>query len=108
LFLVTKECRIYAAYGVSQTPNYTISSEELFVFSNKRMPYLCGLWRFANAYQKILNERNQTTMQYEFLKQFPRRMKHVGMYGILLKNSSAKDTWKKYGFMKRELVLYYG
>lgn len=44
-------------------------------------------------------------MQYEFLKQFPRRMKHVGMYGILLKNSSAKDTWKKYGFMKLDEQL---
>ena len=28
----------------------TISGEELFAFSNKKMPYLCGLWRFANAY----------------------------------------------------------
>ena len=24
--------------------------EELFYFCNKNVPYLCGLWRFANAY----------------------------------------------------------
>ena len=29
---------------------YTISGEELFIFYNKKEPYLCGLWRFANAY----------------------------------------------------------
>ena len=33
-------------------------------------------------------------MQYEFLKQFAKRMKHVGMYAILLQNSMAKQTWK--------------
>ncbi|MEY8279351.1 hypothetical protein, partial [Blautia marasmi] len=26
------------------------SSEELFDFNNKKMPYLCGFRRFANAY----------------------------------------------------------
>ena len=26
--------------------------EELFYFCNKNVPYLCGLWRFANAYRK--------------------------------------------------------
>ena len=39
-------------------------------------------------------------MQYEFLKQFPKRMKHVGMYGLLLQNSAQKQTWKNYGFIK--------
>lgn len=32
------------------TTLYTISSEELFVLLQQKMPYLCGLWRFANAY----------------------------------------------------------
>lgn len=41
-------------------------------------------------------------MQYEFLKQFPRRMKHVGRYMVLLLNSSQKTTWKQYGFLKLE------
>lgn len=41
-------------------------------------------------------------MQYEFLKQFPKRMKHVGMYALLLQNSMAKQTWKQYGFMKMD------
>lgn len=41
-------------------------------------------------------------MQYEFLKQFPRRMKHVGMYGILIQNSAQKQLWKNYGFLKTD------
>ena len=39
-------------------------------------------------------------MQYEFLKQFPRRMKHAGAYVILFANSSQKTIWKQYGFLK--------
>ena len=39
-------------------------------------------------------------MQYEFLKQFPKRMKHVGAYVILFANSSQKTIWKQYGFLK--------
>ena len=39
-------------------------------------------------------------MQYEFLKQFPRRMKHVGAYALLFANSSQKTIWKQYGFLK--------
>ena len=41
-------------------------------------------------------------MQYEFLKQFPKRMKHVGMYALVLQNSSQKQTWKQYGFLKTD------
>ena len=41
-------------------------------------------------------------MQYEFLKQFSKRMKHVGMYALLLQNSTAKQTWKQYGFLKAD------
>lgn len=39
-------------------------------------------------------------MQYEFLKQFPRRMKNVGLYCVLISNSIQKGTWQKYGFKK--------
>lgn len=39
-------------------------------------------------------------MQYEFLKQFPRRMKNVGLYTMLLQNSMQKTTWKQHGFLK--------
>lgn len=39
-------------------------------------------------------------MQYEFLKQFPRRMHHVGRYLLLFANSSQKMIWKQYGFLK--------
>lgn len=41
-------------------------------------------------------------MQYEFLKQFSKRMKHVGMYALLFQNSMAKQTWKQYGFMNTD------
>ena len=41
-------------------------------------------------------------MQYEFLKQFPKRMKHVGAYMILFANSSQKTIWKQYGFQKQD------
>lgn len=44
-------------------------------------------------------------MQYEFLKQFPRRMKHVGMFAILLQNSAQKQTWKNYGLLKLDEQL---
>lgn len=37
-------------------------------------------------------------MQYEFLKQFPRRMKNIGRYATLFTNSSQKTTWRQYGF----------
>lgn len=41
-------------------------------------------------------------MQYDFLKQFPRRMKNVGLYSILVLNSTQKTTWKQYGFIKTD------
>lgn len=41
-------------------------------------------------------------MEYEFLKQFSRRMKNVGMYALLVQNSFQKTTWKQYGFLKSD------
>ena len=37
-------------------------------------------------------------MQYDFLRHFQMRMKKVGAYAVLFKNSLAKTTWKSYGF----------
>ena len=39
-------------------------------------------------------------MQYEFLKKCPRRMKNVGLYAVIIQNSSQKLSWKQYGFTK--------
>ena len=39
-------------------------------------------------------------MKYEFLKKFPRRMKNVGLYAVIIQNSSQKLSWKQYGFTK--------
>ncbi|MCU6748797.1 hypothetical protein OCV51_14270, partial [Faecalicatena acetigenes] len=39
------------------------SVEEMFCFIKVKMPYLCGLWRFANAYLRIIMkgaEKNET------------------------------------------------
>lgn len=44
-------------------------------------------------------------MQYEFLKHFPRRMKNVGLYAVLIQNSIQKTTWKQYGFLKADEQL---
>lgn len=38
-------------------------------------------------------------MQYDFLKQFTRRMKHIGMYTWLIQNSVQKQIWKQYGLL---------
>jgi hypothetical protein len=37
-------------------------------------------------------------MQFNYLKNFPQRMKTVGRYALLLENSLQKLTWKDYGF----------
>ena len=53
-------------------------------------------------------------MEYDFLKQFSKRMKSVGMYSTLIKNSWQKTTWKQYGFESMDeqvniiYSIYYG
>lgn len=39
-------------------------------------------------------------MQYEFLKNFPRRMKNAGLYAVIVQNSIQKQKWKQNGFIK--------
>ncbi len=41
-------------------------------------------------------------MEHDFLKQFWKRMKSVGMYALLFQNSFQKTTWKQYGFLKMD------
>ena len=36
-------------FMVSEQLHYITNREEIFDLSNKKMPYSCGLWRFANA-----------------------------------------------------------
>ena len=45
-----------------------------------------------------ITDGRRKTVQYEFLKNFPRRMKNVGLYGILIQNSIQKTSWKQLGF----------
>lgn len=37
-------------------------------------------------------------MDFDFLKDFSKRMKSIGSYGLLFKNSMQKGTWKQYGY----------
>ena len=41
-------------------------------------------------------------MRYDFLEHFRKRMKHVGMYVVLMQNSMQRTTWKQYGFIKAD------
>ena len=41
-------------------------------------------------------------MRYDFLEHFPKLMKHVGMYVVLMQNSMQRTTWKQYGFIKAD------
>lgn len=40
----------------------------------------------------------EVAMQYDFLQNFIKRMKNVGAYALLFKNSFQKQTWKQFGF----------
>ena len=44
--------------------------------------------------------QKEKEVQYEFLKNFPRRMKNVGMYAVLIKNRIQKTSWKQFGYIK--------
>jgi hypothetical protein len=48
-------------------------------------------------------------MEYDFLKQFPRRMKNVGMYAVLLKQIIYKSTLKQFGFetLEEQITLVF-
>ncbi len=37
-------------------------------------------------------------MQYDFLNSFPKRMKNVGLYAILIRSIISKTSWNEYGF----------
>ncbi len=39
-------------------------------------------------------------MQYDFLKSFPKRMKNVGLYTILVRSIISKTSWNEYGFVE--------
>lgn len=45
------------------------------------------------------------TMQFDFLNAFPKRMKNVGMYALLLRNSRLKGVWKEFEFNEEDEQL---
>ena len=54
-----------------------------------------------NKYRET-EKKDGTRMRYDFLKHFPKRMKHVGLYAVLLQGSLQKTTWQKYGFVRAD------
>ena len=44
-------------------------------------------------------------MQFDFLKGFTKRMKHVGLYSLLIANNWRKGTWKECGFSEEDEQL---
>lgn len=45
------------------------------------------------------------SMQHEYLRNFARRMKHIGRYALLIGNSGQKAIWKNYGFTEEAQQL---
>ena len=41
-------------------------------------------------------------MRYDFLKDFPKRMKNVGLYATLIQNIVDKTSWNKYYVTKND------
>lgn len=39
--------------------NYITNREEIFIFSNKKVSYLYGFWRFANAYYNFIQKEEE-------------------------------------------------
>lgn len=52
-----------------------------------------------------MTQGERRKMQYDFLKNFPKRMKNVGLYALIIQNSSQKAIWKQYGFLKLDEQL---
>lgn len=52
-----------------------------------------------------MTQEERRKMQYDFLKYFPKRMKNVGLYALIIQNSSQKAIWKQYGFLKLDEQL---
>ena len=77
---------------VSRQLYFTINLEEIFYFCNKKMPYLCGLRRFANTYSlEAQKERLRSEAKH-------RGMKIVGEYsdeGKSGKNVSGRPEFKR-------------
>ena len=46
--------------------HYITNREEIFDFSDKKKPYLCGLQRFANAYWFAVDKRSSYIYEKEF------------------------------------------
>ena len=44
---------------VSRQLYFTINLEEILCFLQEKMPYLCGFWRFANAYFIYKGKENE-------------------------------------------------
>ena len=58
-------------YGFVQL-HYITDLEEIFIFINKKVSYLYGFWRFANAYKIIVVKGEIWTVDVETLEDVER------------------------------------
>ena len=63
-------------FMVSSQLHYITNREEIFIFSNKKMPYLCGLWRFANAYKNSKKKGDKKCVFLSCLRIVVRKKEH--------------------------------
>ena len=73
---------------VSEQLHYTTNREEIFIFSNKKMSYLCGVWRFANAYYTF---RKQGCMPVTIPKHEPIKKVYVEMVRQIVESEAKND-----------------
>ena len=57
------------------------TSEELFYFVTKRIPYLCGFWRFANAYENLVREEMKRAITSGYMNADKQKM-WVELFGV--------------------------
>lgn len=68
------------------------------MYRMQKISYTIQNRKLSGSYMNDYCRRGKKTMEYEFLQQFPKRMKSVGMYSLLVKNSWQKTTWKQFDF----------
>ena len=57
----------------------------------------------SQEFYRETEKKDGTRMRYDFLKHFPKRMKHVGLYAVLFTGPACKKTtWQKYGFVRAD------
>ena len=76
---------------------FTINLEEIFCFDNKKMSYLCGIWRFANAYYKETEKgvaamcKVMEDMIYDYVTEAEKETKKASAVRLLKQGKLSKE-----------------